>query len=130
MWGQGDADDELIKRKRIIPTRVGTSYVRICCQRTKKDHPHACGDKWKLLMPCLAYLGSSPRVWGQATSEISPLSVFGIIPTRVGTSSSDKQNSRSKRDHPHACGDKSMTVAEIVPYTGSSPRVWGQGLIA
>ena len=30
------------------------------------------------------------------------------------------------RDHPHACGDKSITVADIVPYTGSSPRVWGQ----
>ena len=33
------------------------------------------------------------------------------------------------RDHPHACGDKSITVADIVPYTGSSPRVWGQVVI-
>ena len=32
----------------------------------------------------------------------------------------------SVQDHPHACGDKSATVIDMLPALGSSPRVWGQ----
>ena len=32
----------------------------------------------------------------------------------------------SIKDHPHACGDKSVPVFDTVPVLGSSPRVWGQ----
>ena len=31
-------------------------------------------------------------------------------------------------DHPHACGDKNLTVKILSPVVGSSPRVWGQGV--
>ena len=91
-----------------------------------KDHPHACGDKSLYLHFSRLSLGSSPRVWGQATGTfgVAPALgssprvwgqvirthtqyVFGgIIPTRVGTRNSVKNNSISE--------------------WGSSPRVWGQ----
>ena len=31
-----------------------------------------------------------------------------------------------KKDHPHACGDKTGIVKAVPAFTGSSPRVWGQ----
>ena len=33
-------------------------------------------------------------------------------------------------DHPHAYGDKTTAVMLILAVPGSSPRVWGQGIIA
>ena len=66
-------------------------------------------------------------MWGQVEGKFTIVLKTGIIPTRVGTRTSPDVADISIRDHPHACGDKSITVADIVPYTGSSPRVWGQG---
>ena len=33
------------------------------------------------------------------------------------------------RDHPHACGDKCQLLNILSMLRGSSPRVWGQGLV-
>ena len=72
------------------------------------------------------YQGSSPRVWGQGVCEIIRPSVFGIIPTRVGTRAISPDNALGCKDHPHACGDKRCARSYFNPYGGSSPRVWGQ----
>ena len=52
--------------------------------------------------------------------------MFGIIPTRVGTSFFTSSQQREIQDHPHACGDKSRTAQRRSSFLGSSPRVWGQ----
>ena len=90
------------------------------------DHPHACGDKrvrWGTKVPSI---GSSPRVWGQVAVRDDDVVHGGIIPTRVGTSTSDDQKWQGTEDHPHACGDKAMREVTSKPFKGSSPRVWGQ----
>ena len=110
----------------IIPTRVGTSILIDEIGTILKDHPHACGDKKQLFFSGSFLTGSSPRVWGQAVRFYLTVDKCRIIPTRVGTSSSDKSNCRGKRDHPHACGDKSSTTGNRSAKLGSSPRVWGQ----
>ena len=95
VWGQDIFPHMLLLNPRIIPTRVGTSVYSVNEQGGSKDHPHACGDKIvPPLMRCSG-MGSSPRVWGQATLLHSPASNVRIIPTRVGTSrlrSSYKRN--------------------------------------
>ena len=91
-----------------------------------KDHPHACGDKDRLRNYFVNGAGSSPRVWGQAMSSFSDLHKHGIIPTRVGTRSMIPVPASAKRDHPHACGDKTWSANTIFGIVGSSPRVWGQ----
>ena len=65
-------------------------------------------------------------MWGQATSDISPLSALGIIPMRVGTRIYPNENLMTCEDHPHACGDKSKSQQAHCLNTGSSPCVWGQ----
>ena len=91
-----------------------------------KDHPHACGDKYLSLSHFLILSGSSPRVWGQGSIILLGLSLIGIIPTRVGTSTAPLLPTVVRKDHPHACGDKSPLERCYSCARGSSPRVWGQ----
>ena len=49
----------------IIPTRVGTSFSRLSIRSARRDHPHACGDKYNHNNTAKYICGSSPRVWGQ-----------------------------------------------------------------
>ena len=85
MWGQ----EEIIAFKkgsyRIIPTRVGTSTLRLVPFLSFQDHPHACGDKLPDEFVLLNDLGSSPRVWGQVVLAYCLVCKHRIIPTRVGT---------------------------------------------
>ncbi len=95
--------------------RVGTSYYSHAYIADEEDHPHACGDKVEFLGHIKLIDGSSPCVWGQV--DISPSSTLcmRIIPMRVGTSYLVLDHALTLWDHPHACGDKSITVADIVP---------------
>ena len=70
------------------------------------DHPHAYGDKMQADGTQADFLGSSPRVWGQGSRRYSVAFRFGIIPTRMGTSSASCPIVSIFGDHPHAYGDK------------------------
>ena len=85
VWGQGKSFKNFIPRRRIIPTRVGTSVVNPICKHIFEDHPHACGDKINHLLSSYLCLGSSPRVWGQVWFYCLNVLRPRIIPTRVGT---------------------------------------------
>ena len=65
-------------------------------------------------------------MWGQVKFLVCILAMLRIIPTRVGTSTDTKYEHISERDHPHACGDKTVKKECQAPEIGSSPRVWGQ----
>ena len=85
VWGQ-DCRCTLIKHNiRIIPTRVGTRPCVYCVHHHIRDHPHACGDKYRQTYPPAAQKGSSPRVWGQVQDFYNVVNNYRIIPTRVGT---------------------------------------------
>ena len=71
-------------------------------------------------------MGSSPRVWGQVDVNTVSQTVAGIIPTRMGTSKKCILSLRPSRDHPHAYGDKFISIGVFCALIGSSPRVWGQ----
>ena len=92
-----------------------------------RDHPHAYGDKKVLLCTFGNFRGSSPRVWGQVNKAFLKGCHLGIIPTRMGTSYFPIVRRISKGDHPHAYGDKLFKFNVFSLYSGSSPRVWGQG---
>ena len=77
-----------------------------------------------VLVPMLA--GSSPRVWGQVNNNTIALNHLRIIPTRVGTRGYRCILRAVKLNHPHACGDKGLTLQVFQHGVGSSPRVWGQ----
>ena len=76
-------------RNGIIPTRMGTRVVSYIVIVFRRDHPHAYGDKRLPKFLRCHGLGSSPRVWGQASTTIVGISAIGIIPTRMGTRYTD-----------------------------------------
>ena len=106
MWGQANLDSLSADNIGIIPTRVGTSFGNVIIFVWKRDHPHACGDKYTFKSKELERTGSSPRVWGQAACDLLHYAYAGIIPTRVGTSYRNHITDAIGQDHPHACGDK------------------------
>ena len=126
VWGQVLPQLCVCVGHRIIPTRMGTRHCVIIKMAVKKDHPHAYGDKNQVQRKGLQYIGSSPRVWGQASLTDFKVGLERIIPTRMGTRRRNSARILMKRDHPHAYGDKCIPkIKDLIP-TGSSPRVWGQ----
>ena len=109
---------------------MGTSYAPARYMTVVWDHPHAYGDKQEPSQIGCKIAGSSPRVWGQASSLKKTHAPCGIIPTRMGTSIEVASQKSCERDHPHAYGDKSDFDSDVSDGQGSSPRVWGQdGLV-
>ncbi len=90
--------------------RVGTRDGLGSKLLATKDHPHACGDKNILGSFKNSSRGSSPCVWGQGKSCKNLIPAIRIIPMRVGTSGLYTVVVTTKEDHPHACGDKLVTV--------------------
>ena len=125
--GQVELIDDIGELERIIPTRVGTSYFESKGKLNSWDHPHACGDKGNKSKDYVIGVGSSPRVWGQASVSVACTGWSRIIPTRVGTSFTIMPTPEVYEDHPHACGDKTYKGENNTGTEGSSPRVWGQG---
>ena len=126
VWGQEKNTGSTVRSTGIIPTRMGTSSVLVCGMLDIRDHPHAYGDKSSTRESATQEAGSSPRVWGQATSIYEKVTRAGIIPTRMGTSFRQGGQRLWHKDHPHAYGDKSSTQFYQHIHVGSSPRVWGQ----
>ena len=126
VWGQVQDFYDVVNNYRIIPTRVGTSTIRVALAPDSLNHPHACGDKFPFVVVVLSEIGSSPRVWGQVCPYKNCLIPVRIIPTRVGTSHALPYNYACWGDHPHACGDKLYFGIISCILVGSSPRVWGQ----
>ena len=85
VWGQATLVGSVCPSRGIIPTRVGTSRFPASSNKNLQDHPHACGDKKFNKNDPSNFKGSSPRVWGQATTNGAAEITSGIIPTRVGT---------------------------------------------
>ena len=108
---------------------MGTSRKIFTELRSVGDHPHAYGDKSRLALHTYFSQGSSPRVWGQEITYGQSSSNIRIIPTRMGTSSSRNNPTSVLPDHPHAYGDKKPPSPSETLLLGSSPRVWGQGIL-
>ena len=85
VWGQGNRSGHIYGKRRIIPTRVGTSTKSFAGEMLPWDHPHACGDKHIPSWEIYTATGSSPRVWGQDCLNSFDNFFHMIIPTRVGT---------------------------------------------
>ena len=126
VWGQVNITLSPFAKFGIIPTRMGTRRLKTFVEVSKKDHPHAYGDKRLCKYTFSLPMGSSPRVWGQVCKTSAKLNEVRIIPTRMGTSLATTRQGLTKRDHPHAYGDKLSTIIICEHRIGSSPRVWGQ----
>mgnify|MGYP003095644649 CR=1 FL=1 len=113
VWGQDAGDGVFTIWERIIPMRVGTSYLDLMKAYQIQDHPHACGDKSNCLICQCRWQGSSPCVWGQGVNRFQVVVNVRIIPMRVGTRGDTVRSAVRAEDHPHACGDKIKSSSSV-----------------
>ena len=130
VWGKEIAHPDKSIHVRIIPTGVGKSPAVEECNARRPDHPHGCGEKPLIYSLKRKQLGSSPRVWGKEYTVLISRLVFRIIPTGVGKSYGRRNFENAGTDHPHGCGEKCRMTLLILPWIGSSPRVWGKGFMS
>ena len=87
--------------------------------------PHACGEYTLPPYYALAYIGSSPRVWGILRRAFANIWPERFIPTRVGNTPARICKHLAGAVHPHACGEYPWMTYSRNWTNGSSPRVWG-----
>ena len=68
----------------ITPTRVGNTIDQRVGLQSLGDHPHPCGEYFKLLPDGIRVTGSPPPVWGIPFQQSYLLILVRITPTRVG----------------------------------------------
>ena len=74
----------------LIPTRVGSTRIRLWGLRLLRAHPHSRGEHIGFTLNVLAILGSSPLAWGARRQRLRIGRWAGLIPTRVGSTLADQ----------------------------------------
>ena len=112
----------------ITPAYAGKSHRCYQQCRDGEDHPHVCGEKWKVSAAMLALTGSPPRLRGKGGITAYFPQLFGITPAFAGKSVKEKLSKGGGKDHPRVCGEKPMPMPFTVVVLGSPPRMRGKGL--
>ena len=128
VWGEPDSEGSQLPFFRTIPTRVGRTLCFYLSYSCPSDHPHACGENWRLSPLSGTQCGPSPRVWGEQNKGASSNGFARTIPTRVGRTILPIIGTWGIADHPHACGENVCGVEQRPSVNGPSPRVWGERL--
>ena len=63
-WGTQDEFDVDMQILRFIPTHVGNAHLRTVAMCVTPVHPHARGERSRIIQSMIATRGSSPRTWG------------------------------------------------------------------
>ena len=92
----------------ITPAHAGRSELQSIIDQLFGDHPRACGEKAKVRPGQGCLPGSPPRMRGEVVRKVVLSMKIGITPAHAGRSLFPSYTCRAKRDHPRACGEKSM----------------------
>ena len=129
VWGTGCERDWRFAHARFIPTCVGNGIGPFCKGHAPVVHPHVCGERCPTARPGRPDFGSSPRVWGTVPRYRFPLDLIRFIPTCVGNGVVALLLVAPLAVHPHVCGERASSTLAPQPGQGSSPRVWGTGIM-
>ena len=125
MWGTLQFKKATSYKWRFIPTYVGNTYLLLFFTFHSPVHPHVCGEHELERHIHTLGRGSSPRMWGTLRPDNLGSSLSRFIPTYVGNTIFSIFSLKYFAVHPHVCGEHQSWSTEIVPFTGSSPRMWG-----
>ena len=92
-------------------------------------YPHACGERTQNSIAPNGPAGLSPRLWGTGVLFRPNKISSRFIPTPVGNGLSAMIHVFVTPVYPHACGERSLSNADLYIETGLSPRLWGTELI-
>ena len=124
--GKRDAGLRPRRRRGLIPARAGKTAYSSTIRARRRAHPRACGENRLRGFSRVRAWGSSPRVRGKQTKEITMSNSTRLIPARAGKTRTPLHVVRYSKAHPRACGENLRLVAQSVAVIGSSPRVRGK----
>ena len=113
-------------RPRIIPAHAGQTDDAVFSMLRHPDHPRACGANIVITTAEKEEYGSSPRMRGKPVCCVVDIAVVRIIPAHAGQTAAGGSATKSRTDHPRACG-ANVTARPMAPSRcGSSPRMRGK----
>ena len=126
VWGKHWIRLLIIRPPRNIPTRVGKTAAIERSSRRRPEHPHACGENGGYRGGEYSFSGTSPRVWGKRSGRAGSLLYSRNIPTRVGKTNEQGSLLSQEPEHPHACGENSVSVVIMVSARRNIPTRVGK----
>ncbi len=109
-WGTLEGTHRPGDSDRFIPTPVGNAGANSSRSARRSVHPHARGERGVRTLQHLAGRGSSPRPWGTLALARQSLNSRRFIPTPVGNASSTSTSPSDSAVHPHARGERALTI--------------------
>jgi len=95
---------------RSIPTPVGNAATWGAMLTMSAVHPHARGERGRLLKNPEEAGGPSPRPWGTPELLLGEVTPHRSIPTPVGNAATEFPPGPPPAVHPHARGERSFPV--------------------
>ena len=108
---------------RITPAHAGKRLLGRLPGMGGPDHPRACGEKTPVRFYENGVPGSPPRMRGKGVKARYERVAVGITPAHAGKRRRSPSTPRRWKDHPRACGEKSISRPKSGPSTGSPPRM-------
>ena len=115
-------------RLGITPADAGKTEPVFPSGDPAPDHPRACGENLDNIASSVAYNGSPPRMRGKQNLDTFSKIRTRITPAHAGKTAIVADVSARRQDHPRACGENCVRVAESGAGSGSPPRMRGKRL--
>ena len=109
----------------LIPTYAGNTCSYGNSYTLMRAHPHVCGEHAWPICCAKPTVGSSPRMRGTLDPFFRGAETVGLIPTYAGNTCSGTARKRTRRAHPHVCGEHPRQSSHTARHWGSSPRMRG-----
>ena len=90
----------------ITPAHAGKSFAFFFTHGFCRDHPRACGEKFRGYVKIWNEWGSPPRMRGKVNALPFRGYVKRITPAHAGKRNSFTKSFQEHGDHPRACGEK------------------------
>ena len=111
--------------RRFIPACAGNASTNSPSGGLVKVHPRVCGERTKTEFAKWTKAGSSPRVRGTRTEDLTKAKGVRFIPACAGNAAQYRDITIPCAVHPRVCGERRYGEKLKCLWGGSSPRVRG-----
>ena len=110
----------------LIPAHAGKTARRRRTLRSRRAHPHSCGDNHREGCNLQRTPGSPPLTQGKLRSTRADAAASGLIPAHAGKTARSTVPTWEAGAHPRSRGENSCHWLTFVSPTGSSPLMRGK----
>ena len=125
-WGKRIIKLFVMNREVSIPTHVGKTRALPISLTHCSFNPHTRGENFQRFFSTLRQNFQSPHTWGKRQLQFFSNTVYLSIPTHVGKTFRDSDNSAMLAFNPHTRGEN-VSIAQTKPFVFfQSPHTWGK----